>query len=329
MPRFENPPHLINKALTDFQPFLYKGGEAENIYWCPFCDDRKEHDHAHLYFEKKTGAWYCHSCSRGKYDIRYLFEGFGMELSYTDVLESLVFSNQDTMFLSATEDIINPLTKKNLDLFAAEAKPLGVKTEAFKYLNGKRGLSPQEIKDSWRVWTRHAGYVFWAVYDKHNQPLFYSGRKYYEKLDPKYLHLGSKVPLVILNSLKTMKSPGGRELLFLVEGIFDAYGAPAQAIPVFGKRLSAYLRPQVIDMIKANDYAVVCALDKEEIDSNFDLAQTFIDNGVREVYLFKLAPAKDFGERKYVQADRKEVLSRLTQYVGPVSQPLVRLFLKY
>jgi len=51
---------------------------------------------------------------------------------------------------------------------------------------------------------------------------------------------------------------------------------------------------------------VVCALDKEELDANFELAQTFIDNGVRKCTSSKWLQLKTSErENMYRQTVRK------------------------
>lgn len=326
---FQSP--LTDRFLEDLQPYLYKQPNPDSkevMFWCPFCHDRERHTHAHMYIERDTGYWHCFSCERGGKHLGRLLRAYGIEVSYLDgIMSMLSLSDHRDVEIYNIQD--TDAVRDQLDKFQTSAYKIPPSAEAYRYLSS-RGLSEEEIDTSWRCWDAVPGYAFWFCTDQSDQIIFYSGRTYYSWKEPRYYHLNATVPLVSINAYKSIVSPdfySGRELIFLVEGIFDAFGAPGRAIPLFGKRLSGNVSPQLIKLLKRENLAVVCALDREEVEANLALAKDLHSKYIQEIYVFNMHPHKDFGERKYHQLSITGIHDRLYRYIG-YNDDMTKAFLR-
>jgi hypothetical protein len=297
---------LTTEILDELYTHVYKESIAsdELILWCPFCDDKLRHDHGHLYLNKTTQKWHCFSCDKGGRDIGYLLKSYGINVSYIDTAKWIVeqYVKPGVSILTKPEqdaDDINRYEELRKQ-FLEEAYDINKSSQAYKYLNIKRKLSSKEIDKSWRLWDKYPGYVFWFCTDSTDGSiLFYSGRAYMPHTERRlrYMHApSSQVPLVLLNSEKTLNSPSTmRQCVFIVEGIFDALLAPGPAIPVFSKAISSGVMSTLSALLKHNDYAVICTPDKGELEAALKMADTLNCHGISEIYLFDIRPYKDFG----------------------------------
>lgn len=318
---------LYSDIYKDIQKHIWKEQTEsdEVICWCPFCDDQKIHDHAHLYLNKKTLYWNCFSCNRGAKNIYPLLEAFGVEISYlqkiryklsSDILENVII----------TKDTQDKKGQETLYTFMQESIIIPQNSKAYEYLLG-RGITPDSIVHSWRLWPKKPGYAFWFYAEK-GEVLFFSGRAYEKFIKPKYYHSNVNVPVVLFKKDTFIPTPlySGKSLLFFVEGLFDALFAPGAAIPLFSKKLAATHKEKVKRLILTNNFAPVCVLDKEEISANLKLA-SFLYSLTNEIYLFNLNPHKDFGENTFSSLSNKHIHKRLVQYV-PYCESIISESLK-
>jgi hypothetical protein len=321
---------FVQNALDKLSPYIIKAGENEVRVFCPFagCNDRAKHEVSrdpHLYISTTTGYWHCFLCGRGGKDIATLLTAYGIELSYLDKLQAL------SKFSPHAEAVIEVASEKQKNLlaeFEEQAFPVPEGSDAFLYLTRRRRLPVSVVAEAWRCWNRYPYYVFWHCRNKENRVVFYSGRSFLKNfLGPKYRHSTTQTPLLKLNLDKTMPSPAsgmGRNLVFLVEGIFDAFGAPCTAIPLFGKTLPNKHVRALVKIIKEGNLAPICALDADAVDQNFKLAQTLSDYGVSEIYIFSWQKGmKDFGERLMVNTSASELKAFLHPF-NPHSQKILQ-----
>lgn len=304
-----------DKILQLLEPFTYKtlmGTEGEVILFCPFCADRENHSHGHLGLHvggEKHLSWHCVYCGRGSDKIEVLLKAYSINLSYLDKV-SLQFSGSANLNVIPSKTDANPALKA----FSEESQNIQEGSWAYDYL-AKRGINKPDIARYWRTWEKKPGYVFWFTPDEHGNPLFFSGRAYLKGLEPKYYHLSTSPPTVLFHAKTFVPTPSfsGRSLVFLVEGVFDAFFAPGPAIPLFAKKLSNKMQTGIKRLILMNNLSPVAALDREEVDDNIELA-TLLHSWCEETYLFKMAPCKDFGENRMAGLSNVEINKRLVPF---------------
>ena len=316
-------PHFVNAGLEKLSQHILRTTDTHAILFCPFCNDKTKHmdsGDGHLGIEIRpiaTGYWNCFLCNRGNKDFSILLSAYGIELSYLDRLQSIPSFSPTAESVKVEET--NEKQERAIADFEAKSFPVPESSDAFLYLTRRRKLPEAVVAESWRMWNQNPYYVFWHCRDKNGKVVFYSGRSFLKNfLGPKYLHSTTSTPLLKVNLNKTMKSPNfgvNKNMIFLVEGIFDALGAPSISIPLFGKKLANRHTKSLVKILQEGNYAPICALDADAITENLKLAQTLTDYGIPEIYIFSWTKKmKDFGERQMADVELTELKSFLHPY---------------
>jgi hypothetical protein len=297
---------------------IYKDSDAsgEIMLWCPFCADRENHSHGHMYMERNSGFWHCIYCGRGGKKILKLLQAYGIHVPYQEKIKLQLddTSSEVSAALKKTE-----AQSQELSQFIRESRSVKEGSWGHDYLVKKRGMSEADVRLYWREWPKMPQYVFWTLCDEKGTPTFFSGRAYVKGTKSKYYHMRGTIPMVLFNQHEFVPTPRfkTKTLVFIVEGIFDAFFAPGPAIPLFSKKMSNSVREELKRTILVHNLAPVAALDKDEIEDNIELA-SLLHTWREETYLFKMSPCKDFGENKMSTLTNDSIHSRLTLFLPQV-----------
>jgi len=309
---------LVKELYNIIKPFVYKGDfySDEVILFCPFCDDKKKHDHGHLYLNTNSDKWHCFVCgaSSPKEEHKRIKVLLTQMHLWTPTL--IVYTHakeKKEKIVDARSEYSDAKTER--DIFVNEMYTIGRKTKGYRYLIG-RGVESDEMYD-WYYWDRKPGYVFYTV-KRNGEVVYFIGRSYLN-LEPRYCNPTYVRPSAFIfnESCFCYDNPTGNKLIYLVEGIFDALFCPCTSIPILGKDNSTLIN-EIINIIYTKSYSPVIALDPDAFDASYKMAETFYNKGISNIYFFKYNKKfKDFGTGYYRD---KDIVSNLKMYNPMISK---------
>lgn len=312
---------LSNTLKQYLEPFIFHASDVstEWVCWCPFCGDRENRSHGHLYIcteGEKEGQWHCVYCGRGGKRILKLLQAYNIHIPYQEKIKLQLDDTSSEISITQKQP---EGRSEELSKFIRESRSIKPGSWGYNYLAKKRGMSEVDIQLYWREWPAMPEYVFWTLCDKTGTPTFFSGRSYIKGVKNKYHHMRGTVPMVLFNEHEFVPTPRfkTKTLVFIVEGVFDAFFAPGPAIPLFSKKMSNSVREALKRTVLVHNLAPVATLDRDEVEDNIELA-TLLHAWCEETYLFKMSPYKDFGENKMSNLTNAQIHSRLLPFLPQV-----------
>jgi DNA primase len=264
---------LINKVLKE-SGRLRKGGNL--TYHCPFCNHRKRKLEVCV---DEPYVWHCWTCDAKGRGLFYLFKKANASQDIFTKLESIVGTytpkkaNLD-IFANKMEAIFNPKKESKTEelLLPAEFKSLlendgSIEYKIAKNYAKKRNLTKCDIvKYNIGYCSKgpFANRLVFPSYDVDNNLNFYSCRSYYDD-GYKYKNSEFSKNIVGFENMIDFDFP-----IYLCEGALDAIALKRNAIPLFGKTLSAKLKSAIIQS-KCPEVNIV--LDDDALNSAIKIAQ--------------------------------------------------------
>ena len=244
------------KIVTQILGSYWQKGD-EHLYHCPYCGHHKKKmsiNFANGYFK----CWVCDTRGKNIYRIVRKFGNYQQRQKYRE-LQGLVdltdfeemfkeYNNiQEKQILEMPEGFVS-LCNKDLPMDS---------TDAFRYLSS-RGIGRREIL-KWKIGYckegRYAGRIIIPSFDVEGDLNYFIARSY------------------VGHTRRYLNPPANRDIVFnelnidwdepivLVEGVFDAIAAGANAIPILGSTLREGSR--LFQAIAIHDTPVYMALDSD------------------------------------------------------------------
>jgi len=273
--------------LADALGRYYVSGE-EHIFKCGFCNHHKRKLSVNIP-KNKYKCWICETSGN---DIRRLVRRFGSsdELAEWDKLTKRVnILDFDTLFEQEEEE---PPVKVRLP---KEFKSLVGAKDSYDTKRVKRYLKNRDVTDKdirrWKMGYcsegEYAGRVMIPSFDDKGYLNYFVGRAYGDAF-PKY-----KNPPVSKNIVFNQLMVDWTKDIILVEGVFDAVVAGANAIPILG----SYIKEdgKLFQEIVNHGSDVYLALDPDAEKTTRRIIQTLLSSDVK-VYKIDILPYTDVGE---------------------------------
>jgi len=272
---------LLESVLGKGKP-TNKGHVA---FACPFCKTSKKKLEIQTITDKyNENPWHCWICNAKGKKLNSLFKSLNVDrLKLSNLYKILKIQ---TKYNDAKNDSNNASTTV-LDL-PKEYIPLYKHSEsieyknAIHYLRAKRNITLYEIvkyKIGYCESGEYAKKIIIPSYDSTGKLNYFVGRAYYESESFKH-----KNPDVSKNCVGFELFINWQLPLVLVEGAFDAIAVRRNAIPLFGKTISADLCKKIIES-KVNKLYI--CLDKDAQKQALQHAEYFMNSGI-EVYFVNL-----------------------------------------
>jgi len=240
---------LLNKVFKE-QGRLRKGNNLQ--YHCPFCHHHKMKMEVCLDEPNPWNCWVCNAKGRGLY---WLFKKMNASSDVMGKLEGLIGSHVPRNSLSVFDAKIASLTSKRTRSEPSEI--LGLMPEfkslaendvsieykiAFNYAKKRKLTMCDIIKHNvgYCATGMFANRLVFPSYDKDNNLNFFSCRSYYDD-GYKYKNSEFSKNIVGFENLVDFDFP-----IYLCEGALDAISIKRNAIPLFGKTLSAKLKATIV-----------------------------------------------------------------------------------
>ena len=233
---------LLNEVLN--QSARVRRGGMQATYHCPFCDDKNPiTQKLEIAIDgPKMGNFHCWRCNSKGRSFGSLLTKLKASRTYREKFHALT---GDVRFLR--REYKQSPTELSLP---DEFHPLVVPVDSPEYKNAiyylkKRGLTREDIvryNIGYCEKGEYEGHVIVPSYDADGKLNFFMGRRYYDikKVIP------HKKPEVPMNIIGFESFVNYSEPLNLCEGVFDAIAIRINAIPLFGKYISAKLRAAIV-----------------------------------------------------------------------------------
>jgi DNA primase len=291
------------KILSDTLGSYIKSG-TELLFRCPECQHHKNKMSINI----EKGFFKCWICDYSGRSIRRLLRKHGdfKTLSKWKKLTNKVDINE------FAEDIFDPKQKKKPDYVEIPEEFISLLQEtlpssahqAVKYLEN-RGITKKDIvrwKMGYCISGKYNNRIVIPSFDLTGRCNYFVARSY------------------IGNSRKYLNPPASRDIVFnelyvdwdkdiiLVEGLFDAFTAGTNAIPLLGSSMhesSALLR-KLVD----NDAKIYIALDSDAESKSMNIIKKMFGYGL-EIYKVDIGPYSDLGEMSQEEFDERKEKAEL------------------
>lgn len=228
---------LLDELLNQ-KARLRKGGN-QAVYYCPCCHHYKRKLEVNL----ETGQWHCWTCNIKGSFLGSLLTKVKSPRSYRERLLKLTGDLRLAM-RDRKKAPVGEVALPDEFIPLSQAKPTVEYKNALAYLK-RRKILPEDIV-RYNIGYCEAGpyehHIIIPSYDAKGNLNFFMGRRYYETEGV----IPHKKPDVPMNVVGFEAFINWNEPLNLCEGVFDAIAIRNNAIPLFGKYQSKWLREMMI-----------------------------------------------------------------------------------
>jgi len=276
------------KIIKEVLGVGYKSND-EYLFFCPFCKHHKRKLSVNV--EKDVfKCWICDTRGRNLQRIVRRFGTFHQKQKWKELTQTVDISLFDELFSGVLEEepdepvFLPPsfvsLVNSHLPLTSLPAR---------KYLKS-RGITKKEIT-RWKIGYcasgDYAGRIIVPSFNEDGKINYFVARSYGNEY-PKYKNPPSSKDMVFNHLFIDWSSD-----LVIVEGIFDAFVAGANSIPLLGSTLRD--DSSLFKQIVTNDTPVYIALDPDAEKKSMKLIEKLLTYDV-ELYKIDISPHSDVGE---------------------------------
>jgi len=293
------------KVLDEILGVSSKQGE-EYLYNCPVC---KTHHKNKLSINYNKNVFKCWVCEWSGSDLSRIIRRYGTPFQKKQAAlfakkSSIKLQDLKKLMADDNEEIEREIIKLEHFESLTSTHLSRAGHRALKYLQ-ERSVTEEDI-DLWKpgifLEGNMTGRIIFLSFDNNGKVVYYVGRSFVGHKLSYFSSKGSRN--IIFNDLMI----DWDEPIIIVEGIFDAIKAGANAIPLLG---SALIKNSVlVKKICEHDSEVVLALDEDAFFKKTKLIDFFLKLGI-EVRKVDISPYKDVGEMpREVFLERKNSASR-------------------
>lgn len=260
--------------------------QNEVMFFCPWC----RHHKPKLAVNIGSGNWHCWICGVGGRSLFSLLKKNGASsLQLKELGDTL---SVHTKSIVSDEKVNVALTLPN------EYKPLWEQSSDYEYKHAflycmSRNITYEDVlkyQIGYCTSGNYANRIVVPSYDANGALNFFVGRTYYDS-SLSYKNPPASKNVVGFESLISWSFP-----IFICEGVMDAIAIKRNAIPLFGKTISAKLQDQIIANNATDVYLV---LDTDALRQSLSIAEIFMMQGI-DVYVVRLI-GKDPSETGFSQ----------------------------
>lgn len=273
--------------------------KGEVLFKCPFCHHRKLKLSINLDPSKSQfGYWKCWVCGQAGKSLWTLLGRTGMS-SHTK--HELKRGLKQVNRLRPRQPEASESDKKNKECVSLPQsyKPLWRICDgsmqyryAMNYLK-KRGVGMGEIikyRLGWCTSGRYENRIIIPSYDEEGSLNYFTARDYLNRGWMKYMNPDVSRDIVPFEDITNWTQP-----VILTEGPFDAIAARRNAIPLFGKSMSASLKRK---LFQYKPPAIYILLDQDALSGAVKISEWAMNQDI-DTYLVEITSGKDPGEMKF------------------------------
>jgi len=275
------------KIITDILGSYRRMGN-EHLYNCPYCNHHKKK----LSVNFAVGAFKCWVCdSRGKniYRVVRKFGTYQQRQKYLELQGRLDLSEFEKIFKELNEEEIEQIVELPKEFVSLANKDLPTSSQQpLEYLR-LRNISKRDIQ-LWKIGYcptgRFGGRIVVPSFNNNGGINYFISRSYVGHRK-KYLNPSASKDFIFNELYVDWDEP-----VILVEGVFDAVVAGANAIPILGSTL----RPQskLFQALAINDTPVYIALDEDAEKKAGQMIKNMLQYNM-EVFKIDTSTVEDVG----------------------------------